>query len=112
MLDKEKVWISDPHDGFILGRIVDLTDEGALVEHLEGKRMESTVSFEQVNVSLYRGKAVINSPRLGGARSFSELLLNLHSTVSVRLSYLKQNLLSRFSILSFYDKIFVSLNRY
>jgi hypothetical protein len=48
MLDKEKVWISDPHEGFILGRIVDLTDEGALVEHLEGKRLESTVSFEQV----------------------------------------------------------------
>ena len=50
MLDKEKVWLSDPHEGFILGRIVDLTDEGALVEHLEGKRLESTVSFEQVTI--------------------------------------------------------------
>jgi len=48
MLDKEKVWISDPHDGFILGRIIDLTEEGAMVEHLEGKKNESIVSFEQV----------------------------------------------------------------
>jgi len=48
MLEKEKVWISDPHDGFVLGRIVDLTEEGALVERVHGKRCETTVSFEQL----------------------------------------------------------------
>ena len=48
MLEKEKVWISDPHDGFVLGRIIDLTEEGALVERVHGKRCETTVSFEQL----------------------------------------------------------------
>ena len=48
MLEKEKVWMSDPHDGFVLGRIIDLTEEGALVERVHGKRCETTVSFEQL----------------------------------------------------------------
>ena len=30
----EKVWVCDPHEGFVLGRIVDLTEEGALVARL------------------------------------------------------------------------------
>ena len=48
MMDKEKVWVSDPHNGFVLGRIVDLTKEGALIERITGKKHESTVSFEQI----------------------------------------------------------------
>jgi hypothetical protein len=48
MLEKELVWIADPHAGFVLGRIIDLTDEGALVERVSGKKHESTVSFEQL----------------------------------------------------------------
>ena len=31
-MDKEKVWVSEPQDGFVLGQIVDLTEEGALVQ--------------------------------------------------------------------------------
>ncbi len=48
MLEKELVWIADPYAGFVLGRIIDLTDEGALVERVSGKKHESTVSFEQL----------------------------------------------------------------
>ena len=50
MLEREKVWVCDPHEGFVLGRIVDLTEEGAVVERLEGKRLESAVTFDQVTI--------------------------------------------------------------
>ena len=36
-MDKEKVWVSEPQEGFVLGQIVDLTDEGALVQPLSSK---------------------------------------------------------------------------
>ena len=48
MLDREKVWVSDPHEGFVLGRIIDLTEEGAVVERVEGKRLETAVTFDQI----------------------------------------------------------------
>jgi hypothetical protein len=35
-------------NGFVLGRIVDLTEEGAQVERVEGKQQQSSVSFDQV----------------------------------------------------------------
>jgi len=44
----EKVWIPDPNDGFVLGRIVDLTDEGALVARLDKSRKEESVSFDRL----------------------------------------------------------------
>jgi len=40
-LDKmamEKVWLSDVQEGFVLGKIVDLTDEGASVQRLNGPK--------------------------------------------------------------------------
>ena len=37
IMDKEKVWVSEPQEGFVLGQIVDLTDEGALVQPLSSK---------------------------------------------------------------------------
>eukprot|EP00096_Caligus_rogercresseyi_P001057 TRINITY_DN1165_c0_g1_i1.p1 TRINITY_DN1165_c0_g1~~TRINITY_DN1165_c0_g1_i1.p1 ORF type:complete len:1290 (+),score=487.80 TRINITY_DN1165_c0_g1_i1:159-4028(+) len=38
IMDKDKVWVSEPEEGFVLGRIVDITDDGvsvALIGHGE-----------------------------------------------------------------------------
>ena len=40
--------MSDPVDGFVLGRIVDLTEEGALVQALDGRRPPVTTSFDRL----------------------------------------------------------------
>ena len=37
IMDREKVWVSDPIEGFILGRIVDIGEDGATVEPLNRK---------------------------------------------------------------------------
>ena len=44
----ERVWISDPHEGFVLGRIVDLTEDGALVSRLGKSMKEESVSFDRL----------------------------------------------------------------
>ena len=44
----EKVWICDPHEGFVLGRIVDLTEDGAMVARLDKSRKEESVSFDRL----------------------------------------------------------------
>ena len=46
-MDKEKVWVSDPLDGFVLGQIVDLTDEGALVQPLIKSKSPVEASFDR-----------------------------------------------------------------
>lgn len=47
-MDKEKVWVSDPVDGFLLGQIVDLTDEGALVQPLAKAKSPVEASFDRL----------------------------------------------------------------
>ena len=47
IMDKEKVWVSDPVDGFVLGQIVDLTDEGALVQPLIKSKSPVEASFDR-----------------------------------------------------------------
>jgi len=44
----EKVWICDPQEGFVLGRIVDLTEDGAMVARLDKSRKEESVSFDRL----------------------------------------------------------------
>ena len=44
----EKVWVCDPHEGFVLGRIVDLTEEGALVARLDKSKKEESVSVDRL----------------------------------------------------------------
>ncbi len=48
IMDKEKVWVSDPVDGFVLGQIVDLTDEGALVQPLSRAKQPVEASFDRL----------------------------------------------------------------
>ena len=42
-----QVWVSDPHDGFVQGRIIDLTEEGALVQAVKDGR-KVTTSFDRL----------------------------------------------------------------
>ena len=62
-MDKEKVWVSEPQEGFVLGQIVDLTDEGALVQPLsskfksiQGKISKTTISRKKLNFENARPK--------------------------------------------------------
>ena len=48
IMDKEKVWVSDPNDGFVLGQIVDLTDEGALVQPINRSIKPVEASFDRL----------------------------------------------------------------
>lgn len=47
-MDKEKVWVSDPQDGFVLGQIVDLTDDGAVVQPLIKSKSPVEASFDRL----------------------------------------------------------------
>ena len=47
-MDKEKVWVSDPSEGFVLGQIVDLTDEGACVQPLNRAKGPVVASFDRL----------------------------------------------------------------
>ena len=47
-MDKEKVWVSEPQDGFVLGQIVDLTEEGALVQPVSRNIKPIQASFDRL----------------------------------------------------------------
>ena len=48
-MDKEKVWATDPLEGFVLGRIVDLSEEGAVVEAVHDRSRQPIVtSFDRL----------------------------------------------------------------
>ena len=38
IMDRESVWVSDPGDGFVRGRIVDIGEDGATVEPVDRKK--------------------------------------------------------------------------
>ena len=38
IMDRESVWVSDPEEGFVLGRIVDIGEDGATVEPVDRKK--------------------------------------------------------------------------
>ena len=59
----EKVWISDPQEGFVLGRIVDLTDEGALVARLDKSRKEESVSFDRLYSAEADDQVSVSQPK-------------------------------------------------
>ena len=48
IMDREKVWVSDPVEGFVLGRIVDIGEEGATVEPVDRKRKPVIASFDRL----------------------------------------------------------------
>jgi len=48
IMDKEKVWVSEPQEGFVLGQIVDLTDEGALVQPISKSIKPIQASFDRL----------------------------------------------------------------
>ena len=48
IMDREKVWVPDPDEGFVLGQIVDLTEEGALVQPLLRSKKPIEASFDRL----------------------------------------------------------------
>ncbi len=49
IMEREKVWVSHPIDGFILGRIVDLSEDGATVQPVDrGKKTVTNASFDRL----------------------------------------------------------------
>ena len=48
IMDREKVWVSDPLEGFIQGRIVDITEEGATVEPVDRGKKALVASFDRL----------------------------------------------------------------
>ena len=48
IMDREKVWVSDPVDGFVLGQIIDLTDDGAVVQPLIKSKKAVEASFDRL----------------------------------------------------------------
>ena len=48
IMDKEKVWVSEPQEGFVLGQIIDLTDEGAMVQPISSKFKSIQAPFDRL----------------------------------------------------------------
>ena len=48
IMDREKVWVPDPDEGFVLGQIVDLTEEGAMVQPLSRSKKPIEASFDRL----------------------------------------------------------------
>ena len=45
-MDRDKVWVGDPKEGFILGNIVEIGDEGPVVQPREKKLSCITTSYD------------------------------------------------------------------
>lgn len=48
IMDKEKVWVSDPAEGFLLGQIVDLTEDGAVVQPMDKSKPAAVALFDRL----------------------------------------------------------------
>ncbi len=48
IMEREKVWVSDPVEGFVLGRIADLGEEGATVQPYDRGRKPVVASFDRL----------------------------------------------------------------
>ena len=47
-MDRDKVWLGDPRAGFILGRIVEIGNEGPIVQPLERSRSAIQASYDNL----------------------------------------------------------------
>ena len=46
IMDRESVWVADPEEGFVLGRIVDIGEDGATVEPFDRKKKPVVARYE------------------------------------------------------------------
>lgn len=46
-MEKQKVWVSDPIEGFVLGRIVDIKVDEVIVQPLDSKRLPITCELDR-----------------------------------------------------------------
>ena len=47
-MDRDKVWLGDPRAGFILGRIVEIGNEGPIVQPLDRSRPVTQASYDNI----------------------------------------------------------------
>ena len=52
IMDRESVWVSDPVEGFVLGRIVDIGEDGATVEPFDRKKKPVVARYERSTVCM------------------------------------------------------------
>ncbi|XKL69082.1 hypothetical protein PGB90_006851 [Kerria lacca] len=46
-MEKQKVWVSDPIEGFVLGRIIDMKVDEVIVQHLDSKRLPISCELDR-----------------------------------------------------------------
>lgn len=47
-MDEQTVWLPDPAEGFVMGQITDLADDGVAVQPLDRARPAVTVSYDRL----------------------------------------------------------------
>ena len=47
IMDRESVWVADPEQGFVLGRIVDIGEDGATVEPQDRRKKPVVARYEE-----------------------------------------------------------------
>merc|ERR1719367_1689798 len=99
-MDREKVWVSEPQEGFVLGQIVDLTDEGALVQPLSSKFKSIQAPFDRLYPAEEDEKKEVDDNC--GLMYLNEATL-LHN---IKLRYLKDK------IYTFVANILIAINPY
>ena len=52
-MEREKVWVGDPLAGFILGRTVDIGQDGPVVQPLDRARPPVQASYDNTGLSVY-----------------------------------------------------------
>ncbi|XP_040569535.1 unconventional myosin-VI isoform X2 [Lepeophtheirus salmonis] len=54
IMDRDKVWVSEPEQGFILGRIVDITDDGVSIQPINDNNDEFNYNSKAISASFDR----------------------------------------------------------
>ena len=47
IMDRESVWVADPEQGFVLGRIVDIGEDGATVEPQDRRKKPVVARYKE-----------------------------------------------------------------
>lgn len=47
-MENQQVWVRDPHEGFIIGKFIDMVDGDALIKPLDAKLKQITCPLDEV----------------------------------------------------------------
>ena len=51
IMDRESVWVADPEQGFVLGKIVDIGEDGATVEPQDRRKKPVVARYKECRVA-------------------------------------------------------------